>query len=157
MIMETLILQRGINPGIPYQEPEGTPGSLDGFCTLELPDRDNAPSLSRINAGTYLCIVTHSPHLNEDTYELQSVPGRVTIRIHQGNWAGSVPDGYFSNVEGCILIGHSFGRITPPQQGETIYQPQLAVMSSVSALTSFMQKMQRQPFTLQILDPPLAS
>ncbi len=156
--MQTLILKRGIQTSISHTEAEGTPGSLDTFVTLELPDRDNRPDVSRINAGTYLCIVTHSTDLNADTYELQSVPGRSEVRIHWGNWAGDVEQKLWTDVKGCILIGQSFGRMAPGLKGTTDYEsPQFCVVSSESAFTSFMQKMNGQQFQLQIVDSVIAS
>ena len=147
--MQNLILQRGIDPGIPFQESEGTPGSFGAFKTLELPFRDNEPGISRIPARTYLCIISHMNHLNIEAYQLQSVPGRTEVFIHPGNWAGDKIPGWWSDVEGCILIGHGFLRIAPEQTGV----PQFAVVSSRSAFASFMQEMQGQPFNLQIVDP----
>ncbi len=156
--MQTLILQRGIDPGISHQEPEGTPGILDEFKTLELPWRQNVPDISRILAGTYLCTVTYSPHLGENTYELQGVPSRSDVRIHQGNWAGDKAYGWYSDVEGCILIGNGYLRMAPGDKKTGMYsEPQFAVVASRSAFTSFMQKMGGQPFQLQIVDPVIAS
>ena len=147
--MQNLILQRGINPGIQYQESEGTPGNFGNFKTLELPDRDNEPGISRIPARTYLCVVSHMNDLNIEAYQLQSVPGRTDVFIHPGNWAGDESLGWWTDSKGCILIGHGFLRIAPEQTGVE----QFAVVSSKSAFASFMQEMGGAPFNLQIVDP----
>lgn len=152
--MQTLILQRGIDPGVPHQDQEGIPGSLDEFKTLELPWRSNVPGISRIPPGTYLCVIAHMNDMNIEAYQLQNVPGRTSIFIHYGNWAGDRAYKLYSDVEGCILLGNDFLRMAPGLKGDTEYESlQFAVVSSKSAFTSFMQKMGGQPFNLTIVDP----
>lgn len=72
-------------------------GSL--FCYTLEPSRDNPVHTGHpcIPAGAYSAIISHSPHLNYDTPELQNVPGRSDIRIHIGN--------YPKDSLGCILVG----------------------------------------------------
>ena len=76
--------------------------SLRGV-TLELPDRRNAPNVSRVPAGTYSGGVQHSERLG-NVVRLYDVPGRSNILIHAGN---TVQD-----TEGCILPGELAGRDT---------------------------------------------
>jgi hypothetical protein len=73
-------------------------------------------------------------------YEVTGVPGRSSILIHTGNWAGDVSRGYRSHVLGCVVLGLQRGR----REG------QLAVMVSRPAVTRLEREMQRQPFTLEI-------
>ena len=76
--------------------------------------------------GTYNAVVTMSPHLGMETYELQSVPGRTDIRIHIGNYAGDVSAGMRSDILGCILLGSSIGVLTP--EGQPLKRPCLALV-----------------------------
>jgi hypothetical protein len=92
---------------------EGTVGiaDLDRFrqVWLELPDRDNQPRLSRVNAGTYRLV----PHLEgrfAPTWALEGdgvapawAPGvkRSAILIHAGNRA--------ADSRGCPLPGRRLG------------------------------------------------
>lgn len=64
--------------------------------TLELPDLDNEPQVSRIPAGVYQVKKRHSPKFNEH-FHILDVPGRSWILIHQGN--------YYTQIRGCILVG----------------------------------------------------
>jgi len=88
--------------------PDGTFGTLtwgeDSLVTLELPwnDGDNHPDKSCILPGVYDLTVDASPHLEEPTPRLLSVPGRTSIRIHQGNFT--------ANTLGCILVGENEAR-----------------------------------------------
>lgn len=66
--------------------------------TLELPDLDNAPSISCIPAGTYKAFKRQSQK-NGSVIELKAVPNRQFIQIHRGN--------YTRQIEGCILVGSS--------------------------------------------------
>jgi hypothetical protein len=70
--------------------------------TLELPDRNNQTSISCVNAGKYICKRRISPKYGE-TFILTDVEGREYILLHWGN--------YYTNTEGCILVGNDFGDI----------------------------------------------
>ncbi len=130
---------------------QGTPGSLtiDGHpfkCdTLELPDRENRNSMSRILARTYRCVFTESSRLHRMTYEILAVPGRTGERIHSGNYAGDVTLDWQADVLGCILLGrrgtavNRFGKM------------QAGVFSSRDAIHDFEEAMQRRDFMLRIL------
>lgn len=105
--------------------------------TLELPDKGNQHTVSRIPAGTYICRRYHSPKRGYDVFELQDVPGRDAIEIHIGNWP--------KNTDGCVLVGTSFGVI----DGE------LGVTDSHDAFAVFMSRNAgRDMFELTITDPP---
>lgn len=65
------------------------------YC-LELPDRDNATSISRIPEGTYTVKKRNSPKF-ADHFHILDVPGRSFILIHHGN--------YYTDIRGCILVG----------------------------------------------------
>lgn len=66
---------------------------------LELPDRDNANSISRIIAKTYKCELRYSEKYNWH-YHVTDVEGRTWILIHFGN--------YYRDTRGCILVGNGF-------------------------------------------------
>lgn len=68
---------------------------LKCYC-LELPDRDNANSISRIPEGDYKVKKRYSPKY-KDHFHVLDVPGRSYILIHHGN--------YYTNTRGCILVG----------------------------------------------------
>jgi hypothetical protein len=94
------------------RQPSETAGTLgemlnpDGshLCfSCELPWRDNKPNESCIPMGTYTC-VPHNSGAHPNTWELQNVPGREDILIHNGN-AAEV------DSKGCILVGNEFGTI----------------------------------------------
>lgn len=68
-----------------------------GF-TLELPDRNNQTSISRINPGEYTCERRYSSKYGHHFHVLD-VEGRDYILIHHGN--------YYTNTSGCILVGDS--------------------------------------------------
>ena len=124
---------------------DGTYGVLtlpDGstFHTLELPWNDNITQKSCIPPGTYKVEIRDSPKFGR-CYEVKQVPGRSAILIHAGNTAGNVDKGLKSDVQGCILLGLSRGRINN----------QIAVTESKSALAAFMQKMGGQSFVMNVV------
>ena len=64
--------------------------------TLENPWLDNAPNISCIPVGSYVCKRVISPKYGE-TFEITGVDGRTHILFHEGN--------YPSNTMGCVLLG----------------------------------------------------
>lgn len=66
---------------------------------LELADRNNATSISRIPAGKYKCILRYSTKYGWHFIVLD-VEGREWILIHFGN--------FYRDTKGCILVGNSF-------------------------------------------------
>ena len=89
---------------------QGTFGILrvlsSGFrChTLELPNRDNAPNMSCIPAGTYT-VVPYTSRKFGICYLLKDVQGRTWILTHTGNVAGDTVKGWHTQSAGCILVG----------------------------------------------------
>lgn len=129
---------------------EGTTGSLGAVddeggefscLTLELPWRDNAPSISCIPAGEYECRFTWSNGLKRWCYILADVPGRSGVRIHSGNYGGDKAKGLRSHIQGCILLGGYFARNKDGQLG---------IFDSISTVREFQDFMGEQPFTLRI-------
>lgn len=77
--------------------------------TLEPPDKNNAPNISCIPAGDYLCYPVNSPRFGK-TWEVVDVPGRTHILFHAGNTAA--PDK--SDTLGCVMVAkkhHTFNGI----------------------------------------------
>lgn len=70
--------------------------------TLELPDRENQTSISRVPAGKYTCKRRYSEKYGNH-YILMDVEGREYILMHFGN--------YYTNTRGCILMGNDFADI----------------------------------------------
>ncbi len=122
-----------------------------GWKTLELPDRHNAPRLSCIPNGTYMCELGPTSHLwspREDgrLFHVLDVPGRSAIEIHAATWAGDVKLGFHTDLLGCIAVGASFGMLTPPDTAK----PQLAILSSRATLKQIMHILGDEPFQLTI-------
>lgn len=117
---------------------------IDGeeFVTGELPDRDNAPEISCIPAGVYLCKWTPSNRLKRDTYQVMNVPGRTGIRFHPANLVGDVSKGFSAEVNGCIALGGTLG----------VIGGQKAVAGSKVATQRFEDLMGGDDFTLEIID-----
>ncbi len=104
-------------------------GVLSSFTTAELPWKENRTDISCIPAGVYQCLVATSPKYGLCPH-IFDVPGRSNILIHYGNWAGSVEDGWYSNSEGCILVGIGFSEASP----KSGFRSQRMVTSSRKAL-----------------------
>ncbi len=66
---------------------------------LELPDRNNQRSISRIPAGRYTCELRYSDKYGWH-YQVKDVKDRDFILIHFGN--------YYTHTRGCILVGNDF-------------------------------------------------
>lgn len=115
---------------------EATVGVLTGnsiqVCTLELPNKQNAPNVSCIPAGLYKCKPIVSPSLGP-CFDVQDVLGRTFIRIHKGN--------YTRQIQGCILVGTGIKDI----DGDGV----LDVMDSAKALDLMLGKLTNE-FLLEI-------
>ena len=122
---------------------QGTLGKL--FCeefvsyTLELPWRDNKRSISCIPEGSYNVKMRISPKYGK-VYWVSDVPNRSFILIHSGNFAGDTSKKFKTHVNGCILLGKNRGLLAG----------QLAVLNSRITVKRFQNKLQLQPFTLNI-------
>ena len=68
-------------------------------AVLELPDRDNQTSISRICSGVYKAKKRWSEKYGWH-YHILDVEGRELILIHFGN--------YYTDTRGCILFGNDF-------------------------------------------------
>lgn len=132
---------------------DGTFGSLEcdnpkyRCVTLEQPDRNNAPAISRIPAGTYRAEWVWSPRLQRNTYRLHDVAGRVGILIHPGNFAGDRKMGYYSELMGCISLGSHVAKLRNPQ-GDI----QQAVHLSRHVVAEFEALCQQRPLLITIKD-----
>ena len=124
---------------------QGTRGILFSdsfFChTIELPWRDNTPNISCIPSGKYDVDIKISPRYGK-IYHVKKVPKRSYILIHSGNWAGDKSKGYKTNVAGCLLLGLKTGLLVN----------QWAVLNSRIAVKRFMNNLNMEPFTLNILE-----
>lgn len=133
---------------------EGTFGTAtldDGgvpFDSVELPWRANAVGKSSIPIGTYRAALVFSPHFGTQVYQLQGVPGRSFIEIHPGNWGGDVDLGFYSDLLGCIALGHGTGLLQPP---EASFRVQKAILNSRAAMKDFMDRCAGEPIQVQII------
>jgi hypothetical protein len=75
---------------------------LFSCVVLELPDRSNQNSISRICGGVHICKKRWSKKYGWH-YHVTDVEGRKLILIHFGN--------YYTNTRGCILFGRKFADI----------------------------------------------
>lgn len=110
--------------------------------SLELPWRDNKCNISHIPPGRYPVVWARSARYGWK-YLLQEVPGRTWVRIHKGNYAGDKALSYKTHSAGCILLGRAYG----------VMQGQQAVFSSGTTVRQFEERMEKQKFILNILDP----
>jgi len=128
---------------------EGTFGVMvvDGhwWYSLELPDRDNQPNVSRIPAGEYNVERRWSGHFRKETYWVRGVPERSYILIHGANFAGDEELGWQSHLQGCITLGKRIGSF-PNKYGKV----QKAVLSSRQAITAFEKYLDKEPFRLVV-------
>ncbi len=108
---------------------------------IELPDRNNEPSYSRINSGKYHVVPFKSPKFG-NVYILKNVEGRSYILTHSGNYAGDTKLGYKSHSHGCLIIGEKFCKLAG----------QLAVVNSRITLNKFIRELGGEEFDLEIFD-----
>lgn len=115
--------------------------------TLELPDRDNQPNISRIPAGEYIVTRRYSPSFRKELYWLKDVPSRSYVLIHGANFAGDIHKGWQSHLAGCIALGMACG-YSRNRYGKT----QKCVFRSQEALRKFEERLGGQDFKLIIKD-----
>lgn len=124
---------------------QGTFGRLSGpglsLYTAELPWRDNHNNISCVPSGIYQADPYNSKKY-PDSFLLKDVPGRSSILIHHGNWAGDVVKGLRSDSNGCILLGTGAGEL----------MGQSAVTGSKDALTKLNAWAEGKGFTLTVRD-----
>jgi hypothetical protein len=103
---------------------------IDGlpFYTIERPWLNNEPYISCIPEGDYFC-KTHNGNKFKNVWEIEDVPGRTHILLHQGN--------FVEDVVGCIAVGLS------------VSDDSFMVKDSRLAFDS-LRKMLPETFTLQI-------
>ena len=110
-------------------------GSIVVPATLELPDKNNEPMVSRIPAGVYVFTKRDSPHIGYEVWETNDVPNRTGIALHKLNW--------MRQTDGCIGVGESVGEL----DGEA------AILQSTEAFDNLMQYTQGlDSLTLTVLD-----
>ncbi len=90
--------------------------------TVEKEWKDNAPYISCIPNGTYVCKRVNSPKFG-NTFEVTQVAGRTHILFHKGNTE--------DDLHGCIAVGEEFGTLN----GKT------AVLRSGKGFAEFMQNL----------------
>lgn len=107
------------------------------FVTGQLPDRTNPP------AGTYqVCWVDSTPKHPNGVYMLQNVPGHTEVEMHVGNFFGDTAKGFRSDVTGCTLVADAVG----------LLDNQIIVQNSTYGITAFNQLMNKETFSLEIID-----
>lgn len=110
--------------------------------TIELPYINNAPQISCIPKGTYICRYRTSTKYPEH-YHVLDVPNRSYILIHQANYVGSKnPKTNKPDLLGCIGVGKWYGDIT----GDGIVE----LLNSVTTLKKLIKIMGKNDFELTI-------
>lgn len=108
------------------------------FCrTLERPWMNNQHGVSCIPAGTYPVEWSHMDKANRDHYQVMNVPDRDAIFIHAGN--------FVTDVHGCILLGSDYRHINSDDEQD--------IIESGKTLDAFESFMNKEPFTLIVVDP----
>lgn len=102
--------------------------------TLELPWLDNRKNISCIPPGKYLVKKVFWLRKLKYYYQVQNVPGRSGIFIHEGN--------YYFNYEGCIGLGSGNADIN--KDGE------MDITNTVATIKAFEGFMQNKDFILEI-------
>jgi Steigviridae/Suoliviridae L,D-carboxypeptidase/transpeptidase len=80
--------------------------------TLEPGKKDPQRPKGPIPVGTYVVVMSFSPHFNQKMPHLQNVPGFTDVMIHWGNFEGSVnPETGLVERDslGCIMVGETQG------------------------------------------------
>jgi len=108
----------------------------DGFkCkTLELSWKDNKQNISCIPKGRYNVKRKFSLKFG-NVYEVQNVPNRGGIYIHNGNT--------FFDIQGCILLGDMFGDVNKDKHAD--------ILNSTKTVKAFQTFMGGKDFILEII------
>lgn len=113
-----------------------TNGNATFICkTLELPWLDNKKMISCVPTGTYKVKKVLWARKLKKFYQLQDVPGRSGIFIHEGN--------YYYNYEGCIGLGASNADLN--KDGE------MDITATLATIAAFDGFMGGKDFTLTII------
>ena len=130
---------------------EGTFGILllNGvyWHSLELPDRDNKPNISRIPKGEYEVSLRYSPQFKRKLYQVKNVKDRTYILFHGANFAGDTKKGFQTHLQGCITLGKKVGRAR-----NRFGVKQNCVFSSRKAIRELMTLLDNKTFKLEIKD-----
>lgn len=113
-----------------------TAGDTPEFIAVTLENRwlDNAPFVSCIPAGQYVCGPTTTPK-HGFGMEVRGVPGRSAILFHTGNWS--------HETKGCILPGTRWDDPNHPTM----------ILESANGLKALMDRVRELPaFGLTIVD-----
>lgn len=90
------------------------------FCvTMERPDFLNAPNVSSIPTGQYIC-KRYGSQKYPNTFEVTGVPERFVILLHAGNT--------IEDTEGCIIVAEKQGKLRGNR----------AILNSGKTFTNFM-------------------
>lgn len=110
------------------------------LLTGELPDRENASSVSCIPEGVYTVVWTWSPRFKRMMYLVDGVRGRAGIRFHSANLMGDKALGFRAQLNGCIALGERLGWM----------DGQKALLLSAPAIRKFESLMGGKTFSLEI-------
>lgn len=102
--------------------------------TLELPWLENKRMVSCIPKGIYQVKKVFWPRKLAYFYQVQNVPGRSGIFIHEGN--------FFFNYEGCIGLGQTRAKLNSDTE--------IDITNTVSTIKAFNTFMENKPFILTI-------
>lgn len=104
------------------------------FYSLEEDWWDNAPHVSAIPAGRYVCRRTVLHEGVGETFEVTGVPKRSRILFHSGNTEEA--------TRGCILLGTGLGALTVPDEDARSHplRTKWALTGSRAAFAQFLKE-----------------
>lgn len=114
------------------RSPDGTFGRFLGFATIEDDDRHNAPNVSCIPTGLYVCRRTMYHRGGYETFEVTGVPDRSRILFHIANTE--------EDVAGCIGLGLYLGTLERLDEDTGVRHWKLAAKYSREAFEAFMDE-----------------
>jgi len=107
---------------------------------MELPWKDNQTNISCIPTGEYNMDVVKAGKFGL-VYWVRNVPGRTSILIHSGNWAGDTSKGLRTHSHGCVLVGMKRG----------ILLGQRAILDSFIARTKLLENTALKPLNINVV------